>query len=83
MNELGLVLQNLEKFPDAEAAFRHSESINEKIYGLQSNETAANLNNLADLYRIEGRYADGRKVGSSRRFRSMKNCLARMILSWL
>jgi CHAT domain-containing protein/Tfp pilus assembly protein PilF len=61
-NVLGLVLMHLEKFPDAETAYRSALSIFEKAYGDNNTQVAAVINNIANLYRTEGRYPDAEKL---------------------
>ncbi|MGA3017284.1 MAG: CHAT domain-containing tetratricopeptide repeat protein [Bryobacteraceae bacterium] len=58
LNDLGLVLEALDRWAEAEPLYRRSLALNEKALGPQHPEVAANLNNLGILYLHMGRLAE-------------------------
>jgi tetratricopeptide (TPR) repeat protein len=56
LNNLGLTLKHLKKFESAEAAYRESLEIKERLYGRKHKETSITLSNLADTLRQRGKF---------------------------
>ena len=58
LNDLGVHLRILGKYPEAESVIQRSLAIREKVLGPDHPEIATSLNNLATLYYYEGKYSE-------------------------
>jgi len=54
------------KYADAEPLYKRSLAIREKALGPEHPDVAASLNNLAELYRAQGKYAEAEVIGDPR-----------------
>ncbi|MEM3318795.1 MAG: tetratricopeptide repeat protein, partial [Thermoplasmatales archaeon] len=61
-NSLGLVCLNTGCYNEAMDSFNKSLQINRKYYGDEHPDVASDLNNLGNLYGIQGRYDDAEKM---------------------
>ena len=64
-NNLALLYRSEDRYPDAEAALRHALDWRQKNLPAGSVEIAYSLNNLADVYRIQGRDWEARNLFES------------------
>lgn len=59
---LGTLYQRQDRYPEAERMFRYALQLRQKNLSAGNIEVAYALNNLADIYRVEGRDWDARKL---------------------
>jgi tetratricopeptide (TPR) repeat protein len=62
LNQTGYYLMERARYVEAEPLYKDGLAIKEKMLGPNDPGVAASLNNLADLYRIEGRYAEAESL---------------------
>jgi hypothetical protein len=64
LNQTGCYLFDRARYAESEALIRHALAINEQQLGTKHPNTAKSLNNLAELYRVQGKYAEAEPVRS-------------------
>lgn len=62
LNDLAMVLEALDRWPEAETLYKRALTLNEATLGPQDNEVASSLNNLGVLYLKMDRLPDARTV---------------------
>ncbi len=62
INQLGISLDELERFPEAQRRFRQAVELEESLYGADHPAVLSPLANLAISYSIEGRREDARPI---------------------
>jgi len=56
LNEVGLFLHTRATYAEAEPLYKRALAIREAALGLEHSDVAQSLNNLADLYQVQGQY---------------------------
>lgn len=62
LNVLGVLLEDEEKFNDADATLHRALDVMTRSSGMESSDTASVLGNLGELYRLEGRYPEAERL---------------------